>query len=218
MQAYTAPQQAGYAGQLVAARMDVGRFRKVNTAKGPWRLLDALATTRQDPEIEFEVDIAGSRSAAVAAAGGLPSAAAAADVPAEAAAAGSSAAAGMHLEDVRRIVRDVAADIVGADAIEGVDAALELGFLCVSTCMASCQLVVENKCHVCALQILFAESISRVPKPGVDTPSGVSMQARRAALRQAASTRCRRWSCPMASARLWAWSCPAPLPSTTQLW
>lgn len=117
LQAYTAPQQAGYAGQLIAARMDVARFRKVNTAKGPWRLLDALATA---PCIETASSAergSSPSSGADVAVGitGFAAAGPAAAAGAEAVTAGS----GMQLEEVRRIVRDVAADIVGEESLEG---------------------------------------------------------------------------------------------------
>lgn len=115
LQAYTAPQQAGYAGRLVAARMDVPRFRKVNTAKGPWRLLDALATAPRDtgplpsggaavPGAASSIKAMGAPAAPAAHQGGL-----------------LDGGSGLQLEDVRRIVRAVAVDIVGEEALEGED-------------------------------------------------------------------------------------------------
>jgi hypothetical protein len=114
LQAYTAPQQAGYAGRLITARMDVPRFRKVNTAKGPWRLLDTLATaprgTGPPPSSGAAAPAASSINAV-----GAPVAPAAGQ--------GGSVEGGssMQLEDVRRIVRAVAVDIVGEEALEGGD-------------------------------------------------------------------------------------------------
>lgn len=113
LQAYTAPQRAGYAGRLVAARMDVPRFRKVNTAKGPWRLLDALATAPRTT---------GPLSGTGGAASGAHSNVVAVGPPMAPAAGQSGQDEGgssMQLGDVRRIVRAVAVDIVGEEALEG---------------------------------------------------------------------------------------------------
>jgi hypothetical protein len=113
MQAYTAPQRAGYAGRLVAARMDVPRFRKVNTAKGPWRLLDALATAPHDTG-----PLSGTGGAVPAAPSNM-AAVGAPTVPAAGQGGQLEEGSRMQLEDVRRIVRAVAVDIVGEEALEG---------------------------------------------------------------------------------------------------
>jgi hypothetical protein len=112
-QAYKAPQEAGYAGQLVVARMDVPRFRKVNTAKGPWRLLDALATTPRATGLVSDInpDAAGTPPG-----GGAVTVL---QLPAAQLDGGATAGSRMRLEDVRRAVRDVASDIVGEEALEG---------------------------------------------------------------------------------------------------
>jgi len=86
---------------------------QVNTAKGPWRLLDMLEAPlpAAAPHAAFLQPLTASgQSAAAAAVGPAP------PTPASAAVAGRPA---MSLDAVRRAVRDVAADIAGDDVFEG---------------------------------------------------------------------------------------------------
>lgn len=39
--------------QLVVAKLDIGRFTDVNTAKGPWSLLSLLGSTKDDQTEPF---------------------------------------------------------------------------------------------------------------------------------------------------------------------
>ena len=95
---------------------------QVNTVKGPWRLLDALATA----PLSEETPISSTPAAAAAVPktppssqpAGTESHLAAVEEAANNAAGGSNAPR-LSAEAVRRIVRDAAAETVGNDAFEG---------------------------------------------------------------------------------------------------
>ena len=99
LQVWAAGQDAGYAGQMVRARLDVPRFVQLNTAKGRWALLDDLDTAplqSQHPGVE------------------------AATVAQTSSMANVSARPAMHKDAVVRIVREVAAGIISEANLEGV--------------------------------------------------------------------------------------------------
>ena len=79
--------------QLVVAKMDIPRFTAVNTAKGSWSLLSLLATVAED----FQATNA---------------------APAPPLLESQGARAGLSLDAVQGIVRDVAAAIIG-ETLEG---------------------------------------------------------------------------------------------------
>lgn len=92
---------AGPLPHLVYAKMDRARFTAVNTAKGPWALLRTLCHVSEDSSRPSK------RQPALAAA---PSQAAHPSAPVQAA---------MPLDAVAKVVRDVSASILGAEAAEG---------------------------------------------------------------------------------------------------
>ena len=62
---------AGYAPRLIRSRISIARFSKVNTVKGPWPLLDRLATSSREPPLPDSGRVAPS----IAASAHMPSAA-----------------------------------------------------------------------------------------------------------------------------------------------
>lgn len=146
---------AGAASQLLYARIDAQRFSRIYSAKGRWGLLDNLLLT-------------------AAAMPSVPVTAA----PAPAAAVPQAAASSVALEEVVRLVRRAAADILG----EELDGASGRLLYCVTALLRSHMLqpvlgtappcrTPPLPCPVCSLQVATA-------------------------LPQAALTACLRWSCP----------------------
>lgn len=89
--AYQAFNAAGYSPKLVRVLMDVGKFTKLNTVKGPWPFLDRL----------------------IAEPAALPAAAPLGPKPVTSGAAKS--APGMTVDEIVRLVRSAAAEVLGED-------------------------------------------------------------------------------------------------------
>ena len=101
LQAWDAAVLAGPLPHLVYASMDRARFAAVNTAKGPWALLQTLSSVRQD-----SIGLVQRQPALEA-------------TPAQATLLSAPVKAALPLDAVAKVVRDVAASVLGADAAEG---------------------------------------------------------------------------------------------------
>lgn len=102
LQVWAAGQNAGNAGQMVHARLDVPRFAQLNTVKGRWALLSDLGTMplkQQTAAPEAAIAVVDSGSHGVA-----------------------SARPVLQKDAVVRIVREVAAGMVSDTDLEGVTA------------------------------------------------------------------------------------------------
>lgn len=175
----------GVLPQAVAARISLSKFVGVNTVRGRWALVDALATTPLPP------------SAPVAAA--PPSSLAARQevqhvTPATQPAATQPAAPQLLLEQLEKTVHSVAAEVLGASELDS-SGHFPAGGMKVRDVSGPEGSILGSGLMPAAGLCFHNTSLPTCPT----------------ALPQVDLTAWRQSSCPTSSAKLWDWTCPAHL-------